>query len=63
MRKLWSIEVDGVAPGVTVIGQDDLEKWGCPFCGYRSGSMPIQCGAAGSWRKACFWAFAPREIA
>lgn len=50
MRKPLSLEVDGVKPGVIVIGQDDLEKWGCPFCGYRSGSMPIQCGGAGSWR-------------
>jgi len=28
----------------------EMEKWGCPKCGYRSGSSNMSCGGAQSWR-------------
>lgn len=33
-----------------IVAFADVERWGCPECGYRSGSIPIQCGGAGVWR-------------
>jgi hypothetical protein len=32
-----------------VVSISDLNAWGCPSCGYRSGMMPVKQGGAGSW--------------
>lgn len=31
------------------VAQGELAQFGCPYCGYRSGTMPIQAGGWGSW--------------
>lgn len=48
--KDWNIEVNlaGTEDIIAVAGSE-LELWGCPYCGYRSGSMPFSDGGAGSW--------------
>lgn len=37
-------------PAEIAVLMSDVNKWGCPSCGYRSGSMPIQMGGTGVWR-------------
>lgn len=32
------------------VSNEEMERWGCPHCGYRSGSMNISCGGSGIWR-------------
>jgi hypothetical protein len=31
------------------VWQDELAKFGCPYCGYQSGTMPIQSAGWGAW--------------
>ena len=32
------------------IATSELQQWGCPYCGYRSGSTPIQSAGTAVWR-------------
>lgn len=35
---------------IIAVSVEELNRWGCPNCGYRSGSTPIQQGGCASWR-------------
>lgn len=39
-----------VPPALIAVSMDEVNQWGCPKCGYRSGSMPVQMGGTGVWR-------------
>jgi hypothetical protein len=39
-----------VAPAQIAVSNSELNEFGCPTCGYRSGSMPVQMGGTGVWR-------------
>jgi ribosomal protein L37AE/L43A len=36
-------------PGVIAVSQKELQQWGCPHCGYRSGTMSLSGDGAGIW--------------
>ncbi len=35
---------------MTVLALDEVHAFGCPSCGYRSGTMPMSCVGAAVWR-------------
>ena len=46
-REPMKMEVVGPAP--IAIAVAELNKWGCPSCGYRSGTTPIQQAGCAEW--------------
>jgi hypothetical protein len=50
MSTISTLDEKKEAPRTIAISVSDLQKFGCPYCGYRSGSSSIGCGGSALWK-------------